>query len=257
MFLNYKKIGDSGKPLVVLHGVFGLLDNWLSISKSISDQGYQLYLVDQRNHGRSPHEEPMDYPTFAADLKDFISQQKLENPILIGHSMGGKSVMQYAVSNPETFEKLVVVDIAPRPYPVHHTQLLEGLNEIPLDKITNRNEADEILQEYEPSLAVRQFVLKNLYRKEEGGFGWRFNLPVLTSSMKNIGAAIAYSVPVQSPTLFMRGEKSNYIKDEDWEEILQIFPNAQLKTIAGAGHWIQAEQPQAFLNCLLEFLQDA
>jgi esterase len=182
MFLNYKKIGESGKPLVVLHGVFGLLDNWLTISKSISEQGFQLYLVDQRNHGRSPHEEPMDYPTFAADLKDFLDQQKLENPILIGHSMGGKSVMQYAVTNPGTFEKLVVVDIAPKAYPIHHTKLLEGLNAIPLKQIASRNEADEFLQQYEPSLSVRQFVLKNLFRKEEGGFGWRFNLPALTNN---------------------------------------------------------------------------
>jgi esterase len=256
MFLNYKKIGESGKPLVVLHGVFGLLDNWLTISKSISEQGFQLYLVDQRNHGRSPHEEPMDYPTFAADLKDFLDQQKLENPILIGHSMGGKSVMQYAVTNPGTFEKLVVVDIAPKAYPIHHTKLLEGLNAIPLKQIASRNEADEFLQQYEPSLSVRQFVLKNLFRKEEGGFGWRFNLPALTNNMTKIGWAITFTVPVTSPTLFMRGEKSNYIKDEDWKDILRMFPNAELKTIAGAGHWIQAEQPQAFLESLMEFLKN-
>ncbi len=254
MLLNYKKIGEAGKPLIVLHGVFGLLDNWLSISKGISEHGYVLYLVDQRNHGRSPHEEPMDYATFSADLKEFIDQQNLENPHLLGHSMGGKTVMQYAADYPGTFDKLVVVDIGPKAYPIHHTKILEGLNAVPIDEITSRNEADEVLSAYEPILAVRQFLLKNLYRKEEGGFGWRFNLPVLTSSMKKIGVATSYDQSVNNETLFIRGEKSDYIKDDDWEDILKIFPNATLETIAGAGHWVQAEQPKAFTECLVGFL---
>ena len=254
MQLNYKKIGETGKPLVILHGVFGFLDNWLTIGKTISEQGFIVYLVDQRHHGRSPHEGSLDFPTLAADLKEFLSQQNLDNPILLGHSMGGKTVMEYAVNNPDTFEKMVVVDIAPKQYPVHHTKLLKGLNALPVEEIENRQQADDFLSTYEPILAVRQFLLKNLYRKEEGGFDWRFNLPVLTSDMGKVGAEITASNPVETSTLFIRGSKSDYILDEDWDTILKIFPNAQLDTIENAGHWVQAEQPKAFVEHLLNFL---
>jgi len=254
MQLNYKKIGETGKPLIILHGVFGFLDNWLTIGKTISEQGFVVYLVDQRHHGRSPHEGSLEFPTLAADLKEFLSQQNLDNPILLGHSMGGKTVMEYAVNNPDTFEKLVVVDIAPKQYPVHHTKLLKGLNALPVEEIENRQQADDFLSTYEPILAVRQFLLKNLYRKEEGGFDWRFNLPVLTSDMGKVGAEITASNPVETSTLFIRGSKSDYILDEDWDTILKIFPNAQLDTIENAGHWVQAEQPKAFVEHLLNFL---
>lgn len=257
MQLNFKQIGETGKPLIILHGVFGFLDNWLTIGKAISEQGYRVYLVDQRNHGRSPHEAPLTFPTLAADLKEFLDQQNIESPILIGHSMGGKTVMEYAVTYPGTFDALVVVDIGPKAYPIHHTKILKGLNAIPLDQIENRNQADDVLSEYEPLLGVRQFLLKNLYRKEEGGFAWRFNLPLLTTDMANVGAQIKSDEPVETPTLFMRGANSNYVLDEDLEGILDLFPNAQLKTIEGAGHWVQAEQPKAFVSTLLEFLNEA
>jgi len=254
MQLNYKKIGESGKPLVILHGVFGFLDNWLTIGKTISEQGFIVYLVDQRHHGRSPHEGSLDFPTLAADLKEFLEQQDLQSPILLGHSMGGKTVMEYAVTNPDTFEKMVVVDIAPKQYPIHHTRLLQGLNALPVEEIENRQQADDFLSTYEPILAVRQFLLKNLYRKEDGGFDWRFNLPVLTTDMVNVGAEIISSRPVETPTLFIRGAKSDYILDSDWEDILKIFPNASLETIEGAGHWVQAEQPKIFVERLMHYL---
>jgi esterase len=223
MQLNFKQIGETGKPLIILHGVFGFLDNWLTIGKTLSEQGYRVYLVDQRNHGRSPHEAPLNFPTLAADLKEFLEQQHIESPILIGHSMGGKTVMEYAVTYPGTFDALVVVDIGPKAYPIHHTKILKGLNAIPLDQIESRNQADEVLSEYEPLLGVR----------------------------------IKSDKPVETPTLFMRGANSNYVLDEDLEGILDLFPNAQLKTIEGAGHWVQAEQPKAFVSTLLEFLNEA
>lgn len=256
MQLNFKKIGESGKPLIILHGVFGFLDNWLTISKAISDRGYQLYLVDQRNHGRSPHEAPLDFPTLAKDLEGFIHQHAISNPILLGHSMGGKTVMEYAVTYPGTFEKLVIVDIGPKAYPIHHKKILQGLNAIPIDKIESRNEADEVLSEYEPILPVRQFLLKNLYRTDEGGFAWRFNLPLLTTDMANVGAEIKSEKPVEGPVLFIRGENSNYISDEDLEGIQKLFPEAKLETIAEAGHWVQAEQPKVFVATLMHFLDE-
>ncbi|NIJ52040.1 alpha/beta fold hydrolase [Dyadobacter arcticus] len=256
MQLNYKQIGEVGKPMIILHGVFGLLDNWLGISKTLSEHGFRVYLVDQRNHGRSPHEGPLDFPTFATDLREFMEEHHLENPILIGHSMGGKTIMEYAVTYPGTFAALVVVDIGPKAYPIHHTKILKGLNAIPIDKIDNRNQADEILAEYEPILSVRQFLLKNLYRKDEGGFGWRFNLPLLTSDMASVGAEIKSDERLETPTLFIRGAKSNYILDEDMEGIQDLFPNARLETIADAGHWVQAEQPKEFVSKLLNFLDE-
>jgi esterase len=255
MQLNYKQIGETGKPLIILHGVFGFLDNWLTISKSIAENGFKVYLVDQRHHGRSPQDGSLDFPTLASDLKEFLKQNEISNPILLGHSMGGKTVMEYAVTYPGTFEALVVVDIGPKAYPIHHTKILKGLNAIPIDSIESRNQADEILSEYEPILSVRQFLLKNLYRKEEGGFGWRFNLPILTSDMGNVGAEVKSDQKIDTPTLFMRGEKSNYVLDEDLEGILDLFPNARLETIADAGHWVQAEQPKAFVATLLDFLK--
>jgi esterase len=255
MQLNFKKIGDTGKPLIILHGVFGFLDNWLTIGKTISEQGYIVYLVDQRHHGRSPHDGALDFLTLAEDLKEFLEQQNLVSPILIGHSMGGKTVMEYAVRYPETLGKLVIVDIGPKQYPVHHTEILKGLNAIPVGEIENRQQADDFLSTYEPILAVRQFLLKNLYRKDDGTFDWRFNLPVLTRDMAKVGAPVTADMPVEATTLFIRGEKSNYILDEDWADILKIFPNAKLETIANAGHWVQAEQPKAFAEHLLAFLR--
>jgi esterase len=254
MNLNYKKFGENGPALVILHGVFGFLDNWLTVGKAVADRGFQVYLVDQRNHGRSPHEGALNYETFAEDLKEFIGQQELHNPILVGHSMGGKTVMEYAVRYPDTFSRLVVVDIGPKAYPIHHKKILEGLNHIPVDTIENRQQADDILSEYEPIPAVRQFLLKNLYRKDEGGFGWRFNLPLLSTDMAHVGQAIATDTPVEIPTLFMRGDRSDYILDEDWEDIQKIFPDSKLDTIQNSGHWIQAEQPKAFLESLLNFV---
>lgn len=256
MKLNYKQIGEMGRPMIILHGVFGFLDNWLTIGKTISEHGFKVYLVDQRNHGRSPHEGSLDFPTLAADLKEFLEEHQINDPILVGHSMGGKTVMEYAVTYPDTFSQLVIVDIGPKQYPIHHAKILEGLNAIPIDNIESRNQADEILSTYEPILAVRQFLLKNLYRKDEGGFGWRFNLPVLSSDMAKVGSAIDSKQRIEAPTLFMRGENSNYILDEDWEGILNIFPNAKLETIAGAGHWVQAEQPKAFVSVLFAFLAE-
>lgn len=254
MELNYKKIGESGPAIVILHGVFGMLDNWLTMAKNIAVHGYTLYLVDQRNHGRSPHSDEHNYTVLADDLKVFIETHQLEAPILIGHSMGGKSVMQFSTNHPDAFSKLVIVDIAPRLSRVNNDDILRGLNAMKLDEIKSRNDAEQFMEAYEPSQGVRQFLLKNLYRKENGGFGWRFNLSALTENMDKVGFAIEPGHQVTAPTLFMRGGNSRYVKENDWDEIIELFPNARLVTIPGAGHWIQAEQPALFEEALMEFL---
>ncbi|MEZ4904569.1 MAG: alpha/beta fold hydrolase [Spirosomataceae bacterium] len=256
MELFFRQIGE-GRPMVILHGLFGSSDNWLTISKTIADLGFSVYLVDQRNHGRSPHLDTHTYPELADDLHEFLQQQRIDNPILVGHSMGGKTVMQYAMQYPDGFSALVVVDIAPKSYPVHHTDILKGLKAVPLATLKSRQEADTILSRYEPSLGVRQFLLKNLYRSDEGGFAWRLNLPVLDRDIEIIGDDLQHTQVIAKPTLFIRGGESRYVKDSDIPAILSLFPHAQIDTIEGASHWVQAEQPEAFVDSLTRFLDEA
>ncbi|TAG60809.1 MAG: alpha/beta fold hydrolase [Runella slithyformis] len=254
MQLFFRQVG-TGQPLIILHGLFGSCDNWLTISKTIADQGFAVYLLDQRNHGRSPQNDDFNYGLMAADLQGFIAEHQLTKPILVGHSMGGKTVMQYAMNYPNTFHKLVVVDMAPKFYPVHHTAILEGLAAVPLATLASRQAVDAILAQYEPNVGVRQFLLKNLYRTDAGAFGWRINLPAITTHIELIGHALQNQRIVSEPTLFMRGQNSDYVLDTDIPDILKLFPKATIDTIAGAGHWVQAEQPEGFVTSLMRFLQ--
>ncbi len=260
MKLFYREVGTATDPaIVILHGIFGSSDNWLTISKTIADQGYHVILVDQRNHGRSPRSAQFDYPAMAADLHELLTDLKLNHPVLIGHSMGGKTVMQYAVTfrndgPPDTFSKLVIVDIAPKAYPVHHAEIIRGLKAIDLVGLKSRTEADAALAQFEPSVAVRQFLLKNLYRNEQNQFDWRLNLPVIEKELEGIGNELLASQPITEPTLFIRGALSTYIRDTDYARIRQIFPNVTIETIEGAGHWVQAEQPAEFVRVLMAFL---
>ncbi|RRB00751.1 alpha/beta fold hydrolase [Larkinella rosea] len=254
MKLYFRQTGETGTPIIILHGIFGSSDNWLTISKTIAEKGHRVFLVDQRNHGRSPRSEVFDYDAMAADLLEFITDQQLDKPIIIGHSMGGKTVMQFAMTYPEHFSRLVIVDIAPKFYPVHHAELIRGLKAIDLKTVKSRNEADEILSQYEPLLPVRQFLLKNLFRNEQGEFDWRLNLPVIEQELYGIGGELKNIRPISEPTLFIRGSESRYIKDQDQDEIKRLFPNSTLETIPGAGHWVQAEKPAEFVETLMRFL---
>jgi len=239
--------------MVILHGLFGSSDNWLTISKTIADEGFAVYALDQRNHGRSPHGSEFNYNLMAADLHEFLAQHNLQKPILVGHSMGGKTVMQYAMNYPDTFDKLVIVDIAPKLYAVHHAEILKGLAAIPLATLASRSEAEAFLSHYEPDSGVRQFLLKNLYRNQAGAFAWRINLPVVAENIYAIGGDLENQHVVTDPVLFVRGQKSNYVLDTDIPAIMKWFPNATIATIAGAGHWVQAEQPEAFVAALVGF----
>lgn len=254
MKLFFRQTGETGPAIVILHGLFGSSDNWLTTSKTIAAQGYRVFLLDQRNHGQSPRADDQDYQSMAADLREFLIDQNLDAPNLVGHSMGGKTVMQYAMLYPGTFQKLVVVDIAPKFYPIHHAELIRGLKAIDLAGIRGRNDADAVLQQYEPLLPVRQFLLKNLYRNEQGGFDWRINIPIIERELHGIGEELTNPSIVTDPTLFIRGSESPYILDEDIPVIKRIFPNAQIETIQGAGHWVQAEKPVEFVDVLMKFL---
>ena len=243
----------SKQTLVILHGLFGSSDNWLTQARFLSNNNYKVYTVDQANHGQSYHSASFDYATMVNDLKEFIDDQKLGQPVILGHSMGGKTAMNFALAHPDSLSKLIVVDIAPRYYDLEHYTILKGLNAIAIDTITSRNEADETLAAYVPESDVRQFLLKNLQRKAEGGFSWKINLPLITEQLANIGVDLQYPGKFDKPTLFIRGRRSSYVRDTDLDRIKEVFPQASLETME-TGHWVQAEKPQEFVDLVMNWL---
>jgi pimeloyl-ACP methyl ester carboxylesterase len=248
------RANGKGQPIVILHGLFGSSDNWLTQAKLFSEN-YKVYTVDLRNHGQSPHHDEFTYKGMVEDLRAFFEEQKLSGVTLIGHSMGGKAAMNFALAHPEYISRLVVVDIAPRFYDLEHYVIADGLAAIPIEKITSRNEAEEILREYVSDSGTRQFLLKNLQRKSEGGFSWKINLPVIREQLANIGVDLQYEGNFEKPTLFIRGRNSSYVLDSDWTRIKQVFPLATLETM-DTGHWVQAEKPQEFVNLVTEWLKN-
>ena len=250
MKLHYRKYGE-GQPLIILHGLFGSSDNWQTLGKKFAEN-FEVYLVDQRNHGHSPKSNEFNYQLLSDDLYNLIRDLELENIILVGHSMGGKTVMTFAQKYPEFIEKLIVVDIGPKAYPMHHNIILEGLNSLDLSIIKSRGQADKQLSIFIEDNGVKQFLLKNLFWVEKGQLGWRINIPVLENKMPNIIAAIPDKI-VETPTLFIRGEKSNYIVEDDFQNIYDQFPNSEIETIYDAGHWVHAENPFSFYNMVIDF----
>lgn len=253
MKLNFKMLGE-GKPVIILHGVFGSSDNWLTIARSLGEN-YTIYLPDLRNHGDSFHDEEFTYEAMANDLKNLIEAEEIDNPVIIGHSMGGKVAMKFAVNYPHLFDKLIVVDISPRAYPPHHEHILAGLKSLELDKISSRKEADDSLAKYVTEKGIRQFLLKNLTR-DENHFKWKLNLEVIERDIENVGEGLEDQLVCDKPTLFIRGANSNYIKNEDNIGIVAIFPNSEVKTIPKAGHWLHAENPDAFISVVKDFLRN-
>lgn len=252
MQLNFKKLG-TGKPLIILHGLFGSSDNWFSISKELKDN-FTLYLIDQRNHGDSPQSDEWNYDVMVEDLNELMHAEGLKKAYLMGHSMGGKTVMNFALKYPEKVEKLIVADISPRYYAVHHQRILEGLNALDLDTIGSRKDADDQLAEYVPNLGERQFLLKSLGRGADG-FEWKINLPVITKNINEVGKALPDGQSFSGPTLFLAGSNSSYIQQPDLDDIDAFFPKNEVEFIADAGHWLHAEQPDAVVEEIKRFLK--
>jgi pimeloyl-ACP methyl ester carboxylesterase len=255
MELNHKTFGQ-GPPLLILHGLFGTLDNWQTLGKRWADD-YTVVLIDQRNHGRSPHLNAHTYPLLAADLKAFMEANWMYEAHILGHSMGGKTAMQFATHFPDMVDKLVVVDIAPKSYSGNHELIVQALNELDLNTITERKQADTLLAEQIPEYGVRQFLLKNLSRdKEQGGFRWKMNLPVLTRDYEEILQNITPEAPFDGPTLFIKGAESDYILNDDLPLLREYFPAATLATVADAGHWVHAQQPEELFKLVSAFLAE-
>ncbi|MEL6255906.1 MAG: alpha/beta fold hydrolase [Bacteroidota bacterium] len=250
--LNYKVYGQ-GEALIILHGLFGSLDNWVSHARSLSED-YSVFLLDQRNHGKSPHVDEWNYPAMAEDLYDFMNQHGIYQAHLLGHSMGGKTVMEFAKHYPEMIDKLIVADMTHKHYPPHHTEILETLISLDLSKLDSRKEAKSKLEERLDDPSVVQFLLKSLGRNEDKAFRWKFNLQVIYDNYERVLDAIAFEEEVDLPTLFIYGGESTYLQEEDKEPMHEIFPEASFHKLEGAGHWVHAEKPVEFLTQIKKYL---
>lgn len=253
MDLFYKQYGSVGQPLFILHGIFGMLDNWHNIAKKLSEQ-YTVYTIDARNHGQSPHSDEMSYQLMAEDVIALADKLNINRFYLMGHSMGGKTAMWTAQQFPERIEKLILVDIAPKTYQPGHHQYFKAFEEIPWYALGSRKEVDEALQKYEENVGVRLFLAKNVERNEEGTFSVKSNIPALKNAYGEIIGELKFTNVYKGKTLFILGEKSHYLQESDKPYILQFFPQSEFATIPNAGHWVHADNPEAFVNVLLNFL---
>jgi len=253
MILHSQIIG-TGTPFLILHGFLGMSDNWKSLGKRFAAQGYQMHLIDQRNHGRSFHDPVFSYQAMTADLLLYCEHHNLDQVVLLGHSMGGKTAMEFAVAHPERVTKLIIADIAPRHYDEHHQDVLKGLGLLDLSIINSRAKADQVLANYIKEPGLRLFLLKNLYWIEKKQLALRVNLPVVTKEISQVGKALAITAVFDKETLFVRGENSGYITLLDETSIQKQFPKSQIKTVSNAGHWLHAENPEQFHQIVVDFL---
>lgn len=250
----HSTIKGEGIPLLILHGYFGMSDNWKSLGSQFSEN-YQVHLIDQRNHGRSFHEDEFNYEVLVEDLNSYIQFHQLEKVYLIGHSMGGKTAMLFAVTYPQLVDKLIIVDISPRMYQPHHNAILAGLNSIDFSIQNTRTLVDKKLAELIPEFGVRQFLLKNVYWKEKGQLDYRFNLESLTENNPEIGDALPPYTVFENETLFLKGAKSDYITQNEEPIIAAHFVNSKIVEIKNAGHWLHAENPKQFYEEVCVFLE--
>jgi pimeloyl-ACP methyl ester carboxylesterase len=250
----YSNILEEGKPFVILHGFLGMSDNWKTLGTQFSEYGFQVHLIDQRNHGRSFHDSEFNYEVLVEDLKQYCDEHQLKDIVLLGHSMGGKTAMLFATTYPELVSKLIVADISPRFYPVHHDAILEGLSALDFNEISSRGEADKALSSYVSDPGTRMFLLKNLYWVEKGQLGLRINLEVLKNEVAEVGEALPSYSRFEKDTLFLRGDRSEYIGIEDERIIKNHFSKAVIETISNAGHWLHAENPKDFFKAVINFV---
>jgi len=255
MKLLHSMISGNGRPLIILHGFLGMGDNWKSLANRFSEN-YEVHVIDQRNHGRSFHDDDFSYELMVEDLLIYMDHHKLDRVDILGHSMGGKAGMLFAVEHPERVHKLIVADIAPKFYPPHHQEILDALGEVDFNKISSRSEIDQILKKYISENGIRQFLLKNVYRKEKNQLAYRFNLEVLEEHYDEIGVALPPRSLFEGPVLFLKGALSGYIHEQDEDLISAHFPDSRIITIANASHWLHAENPVDFYDNVVNFLEN-
>ena len=251
----YSRIEGSGDPLLIIHGFLGMSDNWKSLGSQYAAKGFQVHILDLRNHGKSFHSDEFNYDVMAQDVLEYCTEYSLEKVSIIGHSMGGKVAMLFATTFPERVEKLVVADIGPKYYPPHHQEIFAGLNAVDFSKKPDRSEVEETLYPYIPDFGTRQFIMKNVFWVEPGQLDFRFNLKVFNNNIDEIGTALPENAQFTNSTLFIRGGNSKYILDVDLPQIEKHFPNSSLVTIPNVGHWLHAENPKAFFEETVRFLK--
>ena len=254
MEILHSRIVGEGKPFLILHGYFGMGDNWKSLGNQFGEN-FEVHMIDQRNHGRSFHADEFDYELMVEDLYNYIQHHELEQIILLGHSMGGKTAMLFAVEYPELVDKLLIADISPRYYQPHHNEILKALNSVDFSIHTSRKLVEEQLSQYIPEAGVRQFLLKNVYWREKGQLDFRFNLQSLTENNSEVGTALPSFTSFDGQTLFLAGGSSGYITEDEMPLIKAHFPNSEVVTIANAGHWLHAENPKEFYERVISFLK--
>ncbi|VXB15455.1 Alpha/beta hydrolase [Flavobacterium sp. 9AF] len=250
----YSKIEGQGLPFLIIHGFLGMSDNWKTLGGQFAQHGFEVHLLDMRNHGRSLQSDEFNYDLMVKDVLEYCKYNNLDNIVLLGHSMGGKVAMQFACQYQALVSKLIVADIGPKYYAPHHQTILEGLNAINFDLKPSRTEVDSILSKYINDFGTRQFLLKNLYWVEHGQLGFRFNLKSLTLNIQEIGKELPVGLSFEKEVLFLRGDRSNYIEDADFESINFLFPKSEIVTISNAGHWLHAENPNDFYAAVMNFL---
>ncbi len=261
MELFFRRLGE-GPPLIIIHGLYGSSDNWVSIGRKLAGN-FEVFLLDQRNHGNSPHSADHNYQLLKEDLKEFMDKQSIEKAIIIGHSMGGKTAMFFAAEYPERVSHLIVADISPRSYKtstssqlLFHNTIIKAMLKLDFYGINSRDEIDEILAKSIPEQRIRQFLLKNINRTKDNEYSWNLNIKTIKNELGNImdGLNEDQSEITGFPVLFLKGEKSEYIQKDDEELIFKIFPYADIETIPNAGHWMHAEQPEIFLQKVSDFI---
>lgn len=257
MQLFFRKFGKTGdQPLVILHGLFGISDNWVSYGKRIALEGFEVFIVDMRNHGQSPQSDNFNYLALTDDLFDFIDEYDIDEPIIIGHSMGGKVAMRFALENPFLVKKLVVVDITLKAYGArpHHKQIIRAMNSVKLEEVKSRREVEDQLSDLIPEIRIRQFILKNLHRKSDNSFEWRIYLPGIAGNLDSMFDGIDTIIKYDKPSLFIKGGASDYILLEDFEKIRYNFPNTEIVTIEGTSHWVHVEAAERFYQLTSGFI---
>jgi len=253
MDLFYRKYGE-GKPIIILHGLYGMSDNWMTIGKHLAEHNFAVYIPDQRNHGDSPHSDDFNYEVLGNDLNDFIGQHSLADPIIIGHSMGGKVAMNFALKHRDIIQKLIVVDIGIKQYPAHDDEIVDALLSAEIETASSRNEIEDRLAKKIKNSRVRQLMMKNVRRVAEGDFDWKLNLRGIKNNFLSMFEGVASDYPYPGRVLFIRGGLSLYIQDEDLPGIKKLFLNAEFATIAGASHWTHADKPEEFLEIVTSYL---
>ncbi|MBV20246.1 MAG: alpha/beta hydrolase [Cytophagia bacterium] len=251
--INFKSYGE-GKPVVILHGLLGSLDNWVSISKSLS-KNFKIIILDLPDHGKSPHTTRFSYKKIAEQLHFFFEKYSFKNISIIGHSMGGKIGIKYADLFPENLDKLVVVDIANKEYSLKRFEhIFFAINALNNTKIISRSQADLISKNFIPIEGERNFILKNLKRKENY-FDWAPNVKLLLNSISTISSEILLKSPIKKEVLIIKGAKSDYINKEDRNRLKESFMNYKINEISNSGHWVHAENPKDFINSVINFLK--